>query len=72
MSYEINVSLNGRHFFATHERSITNASALMMVFKVFAEKFPETEGYKISVTRKECMSFSIDNKELMGDGNNGK
>ena len=24
MGYEINVSLNGKHFFATHERSITN------------------------------------------------
>ena len=52
MNYEINVSLNGRHFFATHERSITNSSELMKVFKVFVEKFPESEGYKISVTRK--------------------
>lgn len=65
MEYEINVSLNGKHFFATHERSITNSSALMKVFKVFVEKFPESDGYKISVTRKECSYFTIDNEELM-------
>lgn len=65
MNYEINVSLNGRHFFATHERSITNSSELKKVFKVFVEKFPESDGYKISVTRKECTYFSIDNEELM-------
>lgn len=65
MGYEINVSLNGKHFFATHERSIPNSLELMKIFKVFVEKFPESDGYKISVTRKECTYFSIDIEELL-------
>ena len=49
MYYEINVSLNGRHFFATAERSITSQWELEKVYEVFKEKFPEEEGYKLSV-----------------------
>ena len=48
--YEINVSQHGQHFFATHERSIVSEHKLKEVYKVFKEKFPETEGYEISVT----------------------
>lgn len=50
MHYEINVSLNGKHFFTTAERSITSEWKLREVYKVFKEKFPEEEGYKIDVT----------------------
>lgn len=48
--YEINVSLHGQHFFATHERSIVSTHKLKEVYGVFKEKFPESEGYEISVT----------------------
>lgn len=50
--YEINVSLNGRHFFATAPRSFVYAgdeTKLEEARKVFADKFPESEGYKITV-----------------------
>ena len=50
MYYEINVSLNGRHFFATAERSVTDRHKLKEVYNTFKEKFPEEEGYKITVT----------------------
>lgn len=50
MWYEINVSLNGRHLFATHERSITDHFTLKTVYKIFKEKFPSSEGYNITVT----------------------
>jgi hypothetical protein len=50
MYYEINVSLNGRHFFATAERSITDKQKLKKVYKMFKEKFPEEDGYEITVT----------------------
>lgn len=53
MYYEINVALNGRHFFATAERSITDRKSLDTVLSVFKQKFPENEGYSISVTRWE-------------------
>lgn len=49
--YEINISLNGKHFFATAERSMKDESKLQEVYKVLKEKFPEEEGYKITVTQ---------------------
>lgn len=48
--FEINITLNGKHFFATADRSITNKSKLNEVYNVLKEKFPESEGYGISVT----------------------
>ena len=51
MYYEINVSLNGKHLFATAERSITDIHKANTVYKLFAEKFPEAEGYEIRVTK---------------------
>lgn len=51
MYYEINVSLNGKHLFATAERSITDINKANMVYKLFVEKFPEEDGYKINVTK---------------------
>jgi len=59
MGYEINVSLNGKHFFATHERSLTNVWELQKVLKVFLEKFPPEEGYKITVYKKEAWNKEV-------------
>ena len=53
MYYEINVSLNGKHLFATAERSIVSRRQMEETYKLFEEKFPESEGYKINVTRWE-------------------
>ena len=60
MYYEINVSLNGKHFFATHERSIDSKSQLEKVYKVFKEKFPVSEGYQLSVTHWRTAGEIID------------
>lgn len=60
MYYEINVSLNGKHFFATHERSIADKWTLKEVYNVFVEKFPKEEGYEISVTLYETFGTHID------------
>ena len=65
MNYEINISLNGTHFFATHERSITSKLALEKVYPVLKEKFPEEEGYKISITLWETIGKSVDVKALL-------
>lgn len=50
MYYEINVALNGKHLFATADRSITSPYKAEKVYNLFKEKFPEEEGYTISVT----------------------
>lgn len=60
MYYEINVALNGQHFFATDKRSITNQWALERVYKVLKEKFPVEEGFDITVTYYETVGKFVD------------
>jgi hypothetical protein len=50
MCYEINISLNGQHLFATAERSITTKWEAEKIYKLFKEKFPASDGYDIDVT----------------------
>lgn len=52
--YEINVSKHGCHLFATAERSATTRAQAAQIVQVFRDKFPETEGYKISCTLVHC------------------
>lgn len=63
MYYEINVSLNGQHFFATDKRSITNKIALKVVYKILKEKFPLEEGYNITVTQWDTVGKFVDMNE---------
>lgn len=65
MGYEINVSLNGKHLFATHERSITYTWDLERVLPIFLEKFPESEGYEVTVTEWSKTGHFVDIKEFM-------
>lgn len=64
MYYEINVALNGRHFFATDKRSLTNKDAMERVYKVLKEKFPPEEGYDILVSRNETYGTYVDMEYL--------
>lgn len=61
MYYEINVSLNGRHFFATHERSARTSESMLKIVETFKEKFPPSEGYHISVTFYENIGRMVAN-----------
>lgn len=62
--YEINVSLNGKHFFATSERSAQTAHEAKNLMGVFAKKFPETEGFEVSCTYWRCSGRTIDRRNL--------
>ena len=64
MWYEINVTLNGRHFFATHQRSITDDRTLRDVYSVIAAKFPASEGFDVQVTRWEERGTVLDTAAL--------
>lgn len=64
MYYEINVSLNGQHLFATNERSITSTHKLKEVYEILKEKFPKEEGYNLNVTRYETVGKFIDMENL--------
>lgn len=65
MWFEINVSKDGLHYFATHERSITTLPKLEEVVKDFSEKFPETEGYSIIVTKQQVVGEGIPVNEII-------
>lgn len=60
MYYEINVALNGRHFFATHDRSLNTWNKAMEVWNVFVKKFPRSEGYEVTMTEKKVTGQKID------------
>lgn len=57
MYYEINVSLNGQHFFATHERSLRTLSKTETVYRELKKAFPESKGYSVTV-REYCLHSS--------------
>ena len=63
MYYEINVALNGKHLFATADRSITNPYKAEKIYNLFKEKFPEEEGYTISVTEWNKIGKPINMEE---------
>ena len=60
MYYEINVSLTGKHLFATAEHSVASIYGVKKLYRIFKEKFPEEEGYKISITEWNKVGKSID------------
>ena len=60
MHYEINVSLNGMHFFATHARSITDLAKCRKVYDSLRVAFPESEGYEIAVQYIETSGRYVD------------
>lgn len=65
MYYEINVSLNGTHFFATDKRSITCKVKLKKVLPVIKTKFPDNEGYEISVTEYPQIGYGLNVDKLL-------
>jgi len=60
MYYEINVSQNGKHVFATHERSISTESKLLELLTLFTEKFPKKAGFNITATRMSKLGHVLD------------
>lgn len=59
MSYEINVSLRGKHFFATHPRSLTSKTELLQVYKELEKKFPASEGYSLGASYQPEISYGV-------------
>lgn len=65
MGYEINVALNGKHLFATHERSLQSTDKMKECLEIFIEKFPESEGYEITVSKWETTGKNIDISSIL-------
>lgn len=64
--YEINVSLDGRHLFATAPRSCVTKRDAQTVYRQLAKRFPESEGFAISVTFADCVNRGVSLKTLVG------
>jgi hypothetical protein len=62
--YRINVALNGRHFFATGEGSVTDRESAHKVWQEIVKRFPESEGFTVTVThwqvRGQQINFSVE------------
>lgn len=50
MYYEINVALNGKHYFATHPRSITDEGSAKRLYYELEKRFPKSDGFSVGVT----------------------
>jgi len=59
MHYEINVSLDGQHYFATSKRSITSLGQASAIFEHFSDLFPAKDGYKITVSQWQTLGTEV-------------
>lgn len=48
--WEINVSLKGKHFFATAPRSITTLAEFVRIRPEIVARFPQSEGFMVTAT----------------------
>lgn len=63
--YEINVSRNGKYFFATHERSFgLSKRHTKEVYDKLVEAFPKNEGYEIAISYCSTTCETIKPKDL--------
>jgi hypothetical protein len=65
--YEINVSKDGRHYFATAPRSALRRTDAAKLFKDLSTRYPESEGYMVTITY-----WNYSGLELTGEFKKGK
>lgn len=63
MWYEINVSQNKQHYFATSKRSLGTKAKAIALYNQFKVLFPEELGYKLEITRWEQRGSKINPEE---------
>ena len=65
MYYEINVAQNGKHVFATAERSLRSKEEVVKVYLRLMVAFPEHEGFSITASKWENVGESVNILELL-------
>jgi len=68
--YEINVSKNGTHFFATHERSIKDRTSLIAVHEKLSAAFTPEDGFELKITFWALQGTTIYIEDAGKDGFN--
>lgn len=59
--YEINISKDGKHYFATHERSITTINKAVEIRDRLKKAMPEKEGFEYTITQWQKTGVKIEN-----------
>ena len=75
MGYEINIALNGTHYFGTADRSIGHdIRKAKQIYQELKTLYPEDKGFKISVTNWNKIGSPIDMEEelLTGELTSGR
>lgn len=67
MYYEINVSLNGVHFFATAPRSLTTLSHCTRVYDELRQALTPEKGYEIMVRQWDTVGTRVDMSDPRDD-----
>ena len=60
MWYEINVSKDGKHYFSTHERSISTLEQAVEIRDRLKKAMPEEEGFEYTI--HQCQKTSVEIK----------
>lgn len=63
MSYELNVALNGTHYFATADRSIKTIDQVIAISEDFKKRFPKSEGFEISLSYHPEIGYGLSLKD---------
>ena len=66
----INVSKDGKYLFATEQGQLTYDWEAKRVYKLLKEKFPENEGYKVSVIEWRARGIEPDWAKEVNDNEN--
>jgi hypothetical protein len=61
MWYEINVSKDGKHYFATDKKSITTLARALDVRERLKKAMPEEEGFEYTITQWQTNGMVIQN-----------
>ena len=61
MWYEINVSKDGKHYFATHKRSISTIRQATEIRDRLKQVLTEEEGFEIKITQHQHTSVDLAN-----------
>lgn len=66
----INVSKDGKYLFATEQGQLTYDWEAKRVYKLLKEKFPESEGYKVSAIEWRARGIEPDWAKEVNDNEN--